>query len=166
MPVRLASSLSEELEQFGRFGALARNSQLLLLIICGRDSVLHFLKLGNNGSAVNDFVLSIPPLPVKPIPGPRVGRQDREESFVQSALTPDGSTLLLAKWERPRGQGRYCFPPGDRCGGATAPKLADHIISPMSIAGQHSLVPLAPQLSLEETQEPRRSGENRPMRVG
>jgi WD40 repeat protein len=70
-----------------------------LLIICGGDSVLHFLQLGNNGSVVSDFVLSIPPVPVKSIPGPRVGRQDREESFVQSALTTDGSTLLLAKWD-------------------------------------------------------------------
>jgi DNA-binding beta-propeller fold protein YncE len=70
-----------------------------LLVVCGGDSVLHFLQLGSNGSAVNDFVLSIPPLPVKSIPGPRAVRQDRAESFVQSVLTPDGSTLLLAKWD-------------------------------------------------------------------
>ncbi len=68
-----------------------------LLAVCGGDSVLHFLEIGNDGSIANDFVLQVPPLPIKTIPGPRVGRNDRQESFVQSALTPDGSTVLLAK---------------------------------------------------------------------
>jgi DNA-binding beta-propeller fold protein YncE len=70
-----------------------------LLAVCGADSVVHFLTIGSDGSIGNDFVLTIPPLPVKPVSGPRVGRSDHEEAFVQSALTPDGSTLLLAKWD-------------------------------------------------------------------
>ena len=70
-----------------------------LLAVCGGDSAVHFLVIGADGSITNDFVLTIPPLPVKPVSGPRVGRSDHKESFVQSALTPDGSTLLLAKWD-------------------------------------------------------------------
>jgi DNA-binding beta-propeller fold protein YncE len=60
---------------------------------------VHFLTIGSDGSIGNDFVLTIPPLPVKPTFGPRVCRSDYEEAFVQSALTADGSTLLLAKWD-------------------------------------------------------------------
>jgi DNA-binding beta-propeller fold protein YncE len=70
-----------------------------LLAVCGGDSVVHFLTIGSDGSIGSDFVLTIPPLPVKPMFGPRVCRSDYEEAFVQWALTPDGSTLLLAKWD-------------------------------------------------------------------
>ncbi len=70
-----------------------------LLVICGGDSTVHFLQIGRDGSAEDDFMLTIPPLPIKTIAGPRVGRNDREESFVQSALTAYGSSLLLAKWD-------------------------------------------------------------------
>lgn len=70
-----------------------------LIALCGGDGVVRFVRIGENGAAVENSMLQVGALPDKPAPGPRVGRRDRDEMIVDAVLDPQGQTLYLVLYD-------------------------------------------------------------------